>query len=163
VTAGAVEIRPAVPADVPDVRAVGVAAWQVAYAGVLPPAEVANGIAEFFNDYSLRAAVRSERMLVAERDGAIVGLLELDRPSAGHAAIWRVCVAPEARRAGVGRALVERALDALAAPAVHVEHDARDAAAAAFFERLGFGVAEVEAGTVRRVRPTPPRATTAST
>ena len=150
-------LRPATAADVPALRALGARAWQAAYAGVLPPAAVANGIAEFFNAYSLGAAVRSGRMLVAERGGAVVGLLESDRPSAGHAAIWRVCVAPEAQRSGVGRALVERGLETLDAPEVRVEHDARDAAAAAFFGSLGFAVAEVEGGTVRRVRPARPR------
>jgi ribosomal protein S18 acetylase RimI-like enzyme len=157
VTAPGVEIRLAIPADVPALGELGTRAWRAGYAGVLPPAAIENGVAEFFNDYSLGAAVRSGRMLVAERDGAVVGLLELDRPSVAHGAIWRVCVAPAAQRAGVGRALVERAVEALAAPEVRVEHDARDAVAAAFFARLGFGVAEVEARTVRRVRPAPPR------
>jgi ribosomal protein S18 acetylase RimI-like enzyme len=68
-----------------------------------------------------------------------------------------VCVAPEAQRTGVGRALVERALAALDAPEVRVEHDPRDAAAAAFFDRLGFRVFEVDDGIVRRVRRAPPR------
>jgi ribosomal protein S18 acetylase RimI-like enzyme len=144
-------IRPAAPVDVPALRALAVRAWRSA--GVLPPAESENAIAEFFNEYSLGAAVASERVLVAERDGALVGLLESDRPSAGHAAIWRVCVAPEAQRAGIGRALVQRCLEALDAPEVRVEHDARDAVAAAFFERLGFAVSGGEAGTVRRARP----------
>ena len=101
-------IRPAAPVDVPALRALAARAWRSA--GVLPPAESEKAIAEFFNEYSLGAAVASGRMLVAERDGALVGLLESDRPSAGHAAIWRVCVAPEAQRAGVGRALVQRCL-----------------------------------------------------
>jgi GNAT superfamily N-acetyltransferase len=133
-----------------------VRAWQAAYAGVLAPAEVANGIAEFFNEYSLGAAVRSGRMLVAVRDGELVGLLESDRPEAARAVIWKVYVTPEAQRDGIGRALVERCLGGADAPAVGVEHDARDTAAAAFFERLGFAVDEVEdagdARTVRRVR-----------
>jgi GNAT superfamily N-acetyltransferase len=137
-------------------RALGVRAWQAAYAGVLPPAEVANGIAEFFNEYSLGAAVRSGRMLVAVRDGELVGLLESDRPDPARAVIWKVYVTLAAQRGGIGRALVERCLADAGAPAVGVEHDARDTAAAAFFERLGFAVDEVQdaggARTVRRVR-----------
>jgi GNAT superfamily N-acetyltransferase len=157
VTAGAVAVRPAATADVPALRAVGVAAWQVAFAGVLAPAEVANGIAEFFNEYSLGAAVRSGRMLVAERDGAVVGLLEHDRPAPERAVIWKVYVAPDEQRTGVGRALVERFLAATDAPEVMVEHDARATGAAAFFETLGFRPFEAEAGTVRRVRRARPR------
>ena len=156
-TRGAVEVRPAVPADVPALRAVGVAAWQVAYAGVLPPAEVANGIAEFFNEYSLGAAVRSGRMLVAERDGAVVGLLEWDRPAPERAVIWKVYVTPDQQRTGVGRALVERYLATAGAPEVMVEHDARATDAAAFFEKLGFTAFEVDAGTVRRLSEARPR------
>jgi ribosomal protein S18 acetylase RimI-like enzyme len=91
-------------------------------------------------------------MLIAERGGAAVGLLESDRPAPGRAVIWKVYVAPEAQRAGVGRALVELYVRTIDAPEVAVEHDARDAAAAAFFARLGFAVVEVEAGTIRRAR-----------
>jgi ribosomal protein S18 acetylase RimI-like enzyme len=153
---GPVEIRPATADDVPALRAVGVRTWQTTYAGVLPPAEVANGIAELFNSYSLGAAVRSGRMLVAVRDGELVGLLESDRPTPARAVIWKLYVAPEAQRAGVGRALVERCLAGAGTPAVGVEHDERNGAAAAFFERLAFTVDDVEeadgARTVRRVR-----------
>lgn len=159
-SAAALEIRPATPADVPALRELGVRAWQAANAGVLPPAEVANGIAELFNEYTLGAAVRSGRMLAAQRGGELVGLLESDRPAPSRAVIWKVYVAPDAQRAGVGRALVERYLDALDAPDVWVEHDERADAAAAFFARLGFAPFEVEAGMVRRARrlsAAPPR------
>jgi ribosomal protein S18 acetylase RimI-like enzyme len=157
VTTGPVEIRPATADDVPAMRALGARTWQVTCAGVLPPAEVANGIAEFFNTYSLGAAARSGRMLVAARDDELVGLLESDRPDPARAVIWKLYVAPEAQRAGVGRALVERYLATTDAGEVGVEHDERNAAAGAFFERLGFVVDEVEEAdgvrTVRRVRP----------
>ena len=151
------EIRPATVGDVPAMRALGVRTWRAAYAGILSDEAIAAGVAEFWNEYSLGAAARAGRMLVAIDGGALAGLLESDRPSAAHAAIWRVCVAPEAQRTGVGRALVERALAAIDAPEVRVEHDARDAAAAAFFDRLGFRVFEVDDGIVRRVRRAPPR------
>jgi ribosomal protein S18 acetylase RimI-like enzyme len=148
-----VAIRAATADDVPALRDVGIRAWQAAYAGILPPAEVSGGIAEFFNSYSLGAAVRSGRMLVAVRDRALVGLLESDRPDPARAVVWKLYVAPEAQRAGVGRALLERYLAAAGAPEVAVEHDERNAAAGAFFARLGFAVVEVEdAGGVRTVR-----------
>jgi ribosomal protein S18 acetylase RimI-like enzyme len=141
---------------VPALCALGERTWRAAYGGVLSVAAVERGVAEFFNAYSLGAAVRSGRMLVAVGDGAPVGLLESDRPQPARAVIWKVYVAPEAQRGGVGRALVERYLAGSDAREVGVEHDERNAAAAAFFERLGFVVAEVEAAdgarTVRRVR-----------
>jgi ribosomal protein S18 acetylase RimI-like enzyme len=153
VTAAPVEIRPATAGDVPALRALGERTWRAAHDGVLSPAAVEQGVAEFFNEYSLGAAVRSGRMLVAVSDGELVGLLESDRPQAARAVIWKVYVAPEAQRSGIGRALVERCIGATDAPVVGVEHDDRNAAAGAFFERLGFAVAELEdAGGVRIVR-----------
>jgi ribosomal protein S18 acetylase RimI-like enzyme len=153
---GDLEVRPATADDVPALRALGVRTWQTTYAGVLPPAEVANGIAELFNEYSLGAAVQSGRMLVAVRDGDLVGLLESDRPAPGRAVIWKLYVAGEAQRGGVGRALVEEYVATAEAGEVGVEHDERNAAAAGFFERLGFAVDALEDAdgvrTVRRVR-----------
>jgi ribosomal protein S18 acetylase RimI-like enzyme len=146
------DVRRATPDDVPALRHVGVRAWETAFAGILPPADVANGIAEFFNEYSLGAAVGSGRMLVAERHGAVVGLLESDRPDPARAVIWKVYVDPQQQRTGVGRALVERYLVAAGAPEVMVEHDARATTAGAFFDSLGFRKTGGEAGVVQRVR-----------
>jgi ribosomal protein S18 acetylase RimI-like enzyme len=150
---GDLEVRPATADDVPALRAVGVRTWQVTYAGVLPPAEVANGIAELWNDYSLGAAVGSGRMLVAVRGSELVGLLECDRPAPARGVIWKLYVAPGAQRGGVGRALLEAYVATADVEEVAVEHDERNAAAAAFFERLGFAVDAVdEADGVRTVR-----------
>jgi ribosomal protein S18 acetylase RimI-like enzyme len=151
-----VEIRPATLADVPAMRALGVRTWGATYAGVLPEAMVARGIGEFWNEYSLGAATRSGRMLVAVRDRTVVGLLESDRLDDARAAIWKLYVAPEAQRAGIGRALLEHYLASAGTAEVRVEHDERNTAAAAFFDRLGFAVDEVEEAdgvrTVRRAR-----------
>jgi ribosomal protein S18 acetylase RimI-like enzyme len=151
-----VEIRPATAADVPAMRALGVRTWRATYDGVLPEAAVARGIAELWNEYALGAAVRSGRMLVAVRDGAVAGLLESDRLDAARAAIWKLYVAPEAQRCGIGRSLVEHYVATAGTAEVRVEHDERNAAAAVFFDRLGFAVDEVEEAdavrTVRRVR-----------
>jgi ribosomal protein S18 acetylase RimI-like enzyme len=156
-----VEIRAATPADVPAIRAVGVPAWQATHASLLPAAALARGVAELWNEYSLGAAVRSGRMLVAARDGAIVGLLESDRLDGGRAVVWKLYVAPEAQRTGIGRALVELQLARAAADGdreLWLEHHAGNAAAAAFCERLGFTARDVEdpgeAGIVWRARPT---------
>jgi GNAT superfamily N-acetyltransferase len=150
-------IRFATDQDVAAMRALGVRTWRATYEGVLPGAVVEAGIAEFFNAYSLGAAARSGRMLLAFRDGVLVGLLEFDRIDATRSAIWKLYVAPDAQRRGIGSVLLERLLATARTPEVEVEHDARNAGAGAFFARLGFAVAEVEeAGdgtrTVRRAR-----------
>jgi GNAT superfamily N-acetyltransferase len=150
-------IRPATTEDVPALRALGVRTWRATYEGVLPAATVEAGIAEYFNAYSLEAAVRSRRMLAAFHDGALAGLLEFDPVDATHTAVWKLYVAPEAQRRGIGRLLLERVLATAGTPEVRVEHAARNAAAAAFLADNGFVVDEVVdtgdgAGTVRCVR-----------
>jgi N-acetylglutamate synthase-like GNAT family acetyltransferase len=87
-----------------------------------------------------------QRILVAERDGAVLGLLALhifpvlayDRDLA---MIMALVVTERARGLGVGRALIERA-DAvgksLGASRLMVTTHVRRADAHAFYERLGF-------------------------
>ena len=144
--ADALEIRPATPADVPALRALGVAAWRAAYDGVLPAAAVEAGIAEWWNEYSLGAACRDGRMLVATHGGEAVGLLEFDRMADGRPVVWKLYVAPAAQRTGVGRALLGTYVAGLGgrAGAVWLEHYEANAAAAAFCRRLGFTARSVE-------------------
>jgi ribosomal protein S18 acetylase RimI-like enzyme len=144
--ADALEIRLATAADVPALRALGVAAWHDAHDGVLPPAVVEAGIAEWWNEYSLGAACRDGRMLVATRGGRAVGLLEFDRMADGRPVVWKLYVAPGAQRAGIGRALLQRHVAGLrgAADAVWLEHYEANTGAAAFYERLGFTARSVE-------------------
>ena len=150
-------IRPASEQDVPALRALGIRTWRATYEGLLPDALVAGGIDEFWNDYSLGAAARSGRLLVAFKDGVPAGLAEFDRVDGARTAIWKLYVAPEAQGRGIGVLLLERVLATAGTPEVRVEHDARNAAAAAFFDKHGFAVDAVEdtgggARTVRRVR-----------
>src|SRR5262249_46603398 len=70
---GAVRIRPGTVADVPAMQALGARTWRAAYAGILSPEAIESGIAEFWNEWSLGSAARSGRILVAERDDAVVG------------------------------------------------------------------------------------------
>ena len=138
---GGLWIRRATVADVPAMRALGERTWRAAYAGILTPEAIARGIAEFWNEYSLGAAARSGRMLVAVRDGALVGLLESDRMGDGRPVVWKLYVAPEAQRGGVGRALLDAHLARLRAEGateLWLEHYEGNAAAEAFYERVGF-------------------------
>jgi N-acetylglutamate synthase-like GNAT family acetyltransferase len=87
-----------------------------------------------------------QRILVAERDGAVLGLLALhifpvlayDRDLA---MIMALVVTERARGLGVGRALIERAAavgKSLGASRLMVTTHVRRADAHAFYERLGF-------------------------
>ena len=150
-------IRPATAEDVPALRALGVRTWRATHEGLLPGALVARGIEEFWNEYSLGAAARSGRLLVAFKDGVPAGLAEFDRVDDVRTAIWKLYVAPEAQGRGIGVMLLERMLAAAGTPEVRVEHDASSASDPAFLAKHGFAVDAVEdAGggrrTVRRVR-----------
>jgi ribosomal protein S18 acetylase RimI-like enzyme len=140
-----VTIRPATAADVPTLRALGVRTWYATYDGVLAPGAVEAGIDEWWNAYSLGAACRDGRMLVAVRAGVVVGLLEFDRLADGRPVVWKLYVAPEAQRTGVGRALLRHHLRTIGdGEALWLEHPEGNAAAAAFSERLGFTARAVE-------------------
>jgi GNAT superfamily N-acetyltransferase len=150
-------VRPASAQDVPALHALGVRTWRATYEGVLPGAAVEQGAAEFFNAYSLGAAVDGGRMLAAYRDGVLVGLLEFDRVDATRTMVWKLYVDPDAQGRGIGGLLLERLLQSAETPEIGVEHDARNAAAAAFFANYRFAVEAVADGaggarTVRRVR-----------
>ena len=150
-------VYPPTARDVPALRALGVRTWRATYADILSGAAVERGVEELFNPYSLGAAVRDGRMLAAARDGIIVGLLEFDRVDATRTMVWKLYVDPDAQGRGIGGLLLERLLQTAGSEEVAVEHDDRNAAAAAFFQAFGFAVEEVAdaaggARTVRRVR-----------
>jgi len=92
--------------------------------------------------FARRAGRQRELFLVAVRDGALVGttLAGYD----GHRGwLYRVAVAPEHERQGVGRALVreaERLLGQLGCPKINLQIEGENRAVAAFYERLGYAV-----------------------
>ena len=140
-------IRAGTLADVPAVQALGTRTWQAAYAGILTPEAIASGIAEFWNEWSLGSAARSGRMLVAERDGAVVGVLESDTMADGRPVVWKLYVSPEAQGGGIGRALLDAHLARLRAEGASelwLEHLEGNTAAEAFYERVGFEQRGVE-------------------
>lgn len=78
--------------------------------------------------------------LVAERDGRVVGYVVAMR-AADEAEILNLCVAPAARRAGTGRALVRAILERVAAHGVRAAYlEVRDSnhAARRLYEGEGF-------------------------
>lgn len=88
-------------------------------------------------------------VLAAQADGAPLGFVMLRR-AADEAEILTLAVAPAARRAGVGRGLVE-AVAAAGGEALFLEVAADNAAARALYAATGF----VEAGRRRGYYPRP--------
>ncbi|MEA2494981.1 MAG: hypothetical protein QOJ29_2892 [Thermoleophilaceae bacterium] len=106
------------------------------------PRDTARGIAvEWARNYAI--GQRGEQLLVAERDGELVGFLgvnALDEDGLRLRDIDLVAVAPELRSAGVGTALVERFLVESdgRCDRVRVGTQASNERAIALYERLGF-------------------------
>lgn len=89
----------------------------------------------------------------AAPDRAPVGLV-LFRVAADEAEILTLGVIPEVRRAGVGRALLEAALEnarTLGAAALFLEVAADNAAAIALYQQAGFGAVGSRKGYYSRV------------
>lgn len=102
-------------------------------------------------DWRLEAIARSCAWFAArEPDGALVGVARLLDDGGLHASLWDVIVRPDRRRRGIGRRLVELALERC--------RDRRlvaivsTPAAAPFFAALGF-VAESHGHEARYLRP----------
>ncbi len=97
----------------------------------------------------LRAAVPSSRVLLAERAGVPVGALTfIVLPSLSHrgsaaALVESVAVDPKAQRQGIGRALMDAAMQAARQAGCYklaLSSNARRTTAHAFYERLGYAV-----------------------
>jgi GNAT superfamily N-acetyltransferase len=151
-----VAIRPAEPRDIPALGRLGGMLMRIHYAfdphRFLAPGDDAESGYGWF----LESLIDSEEncLLVAEHDGAVVGYVwaaleplswkELRGP-AGF--IHDVAVAPEARRAGVGAALIESALAWLrgqGAPRAIIWTAAPNEASRQIFHRFGFRETMVE-------------------
>ena len=118
-----VEVRRAVPDDAGPVAVVHVRTWQVAYRGLMPD-EVLDGLSVEQREEMWRQALSGEErltMYVAVEDGAVVGFCAALAPGRDDGAEHRVAeiaaiyVDPDVWRAGIGRALMDVALEDLRA------------------------------------------------
>jgi ribosomal protein S18 acetylase RimI-like enzyme len=125
-----VEVRRATDGDRETLQAL----W-IEFAGTLPPwAE--GGKEETFAE--LDHAVAAGTAALAEEEGEPVGFSAAARRSDRVAEVIELYVRPEARRSGVGTALVRTVLDAAGADYVRVSVGVDNEAGRAFYTRLGF-------------------------
>lgn len=92
--------------------------------------------------------------LVAEVDDAIVGYM-VGRETAGSGEVLNLAVAPDARRHGIGRALLDAGLQALRArrvDEVFLEVRASNRSAQALYQSVGFQAVGQRAGYYRSPR-----------
>jgi ribosomal protein S18 acetylase RimI-like enzyme len=108
-----VAIRAAVPADAPAIAALHVAAWREAYRNLAPPEAVRRlDLHRRRSQWTAMLAKAERTMLVAERDGRIVGIGTAGAatvPALGaRGEILYLYVDPAHARTGIGRALMRR-------------------------------------------------------
>jgi GNAT superfamily N-acetyltransferase len=117
----------------------------------------ADALARWHDELTVtRASIESLPTAVAERDGAVVGFFQL-RLDGPHAALEHLWVQPEQMGHGVGRALLQRALDETHAAGHQRLCIDADPHAEAFYracgaQRVGAVAAPIE-GHPQRVRP----------
>lgn len=149
---GAVRVRRAGPADLPDVldlrlALLGENEQNPAYRRVRSDARARAGVL-----FEAQLQAPDQAIFLAERDGAVIGILRCAEVAAfpllepaTHAYLSSVYVVPPARRAGVLRALVAAALDwcrERGLTDLRLHCDASNAVGNAAWEALGFQVAE---------------------
>ena len=114
-----VSIREAVLDDAPAIAEVHVASWRWAYWGQLPDETLdALDVAEREARWREAIADSSTNVIVAVVDGAIVGFVSAgptddDDASPGTAELYAIYLEERAAGQGVGRALLERAVDGM--------------------------------------------------
>ncbi|SEJ77843.1 Ribosomal protein S18 acetylase RimI [Sphingobium sp. AP50] len=108
------DFRDACPADAPLIAAIHVASWRVAYAHIMDPAWLADGIeAERLATWTqrLESPAPGQRVIIAERDGEAVGFTCV---IGGSDPVWGTLVdnlhaLPSAKGGGIGTALLDQA------------------------------------------------------
>jgi putative acetyltransferase len=123
-------VRPATPADIAALADIGVAAYRLAFLGIIGE----NGLAMFTHAYFCeRFAHEWPALAVAEQDRAILGFAE-----ARDGTLDMLFIAPACLRSGVGRLLLA---DAEKRGAVRLECFRDNAGARSFYERHGWSAA----------------------
>jgi len=113
---GAIRVRTAHLADAPAIAAIHVCAWERAYRGMVPDAEIDRRTLAWRTSMwkeILNGTVDDRRpwVAVAERDGATIGFVSLGAARDGSIEITALYVDPDAWRDRAGTALMAAALD----------------------------------------------------
>lgn len=134
-TAAEVTIRAADAADLDAIRRVGQETWPETY-GFAGPDYIAHGLATWWSEAAITRSLAETTVLVAERDGEIIGLGNLDHTQ-DVPVIWKLYVLPSAQGSGAGSALLQ-ALVATAEGPVRLEYLDGNEKAGGFYRRHGF-------------------------
>lgn len=105
-------IRRAELTDVDAVREIGLRTWPVAYDGLVPEEFIVDGLAQWWSLEAVERGIRYGITLVAYEGEQLVGMAGLGREG-GFWMMWKLYVLPEHQGKGVGRALLDAAIEAL--------------------------------------------------
>ena len=136
-----ISIRPATPADLPEVQSVLRETWHDTYDEILGAVNVADMTRRWHDLASLeRETLDPQRvLLLSSVDGEIVGTASASRRAPPRLRLNRLYVRPVHQRRGHGRALLQAAIAAFPdRDVVELEVHARNARGLAFYDRLGF-------------------------
>jgi ribosomal protein S18 acetylase RimI-like enzyme len=134
----AMRIRRASESDIEAISRVGHATWPSTY-GFAGQEYVERGLAQWYSEDAIRQSLRDTEMWVAEVDGAVVGIgnvdLHRDPPT-----IWKLYVIPAHHGSGVGSALLEQLVASVPAErgVVALEYVDGNERAGEFYARQGF-------------------------
>ncbi len=136
-----IAVRPATSDDLSGVLGVFLACWRESYRGVLPESAITAMTDERAAALWRRVLAATDGVvLVAERDGAIVGLTRYALGD-GDGAVHSLYVSPHAHGGGIGKLLLARAADELraaGADAASLWVFAANAPSIAFYESQGW-------------------------
>lgn len=108
-------LRPATAADLSAIRSIAHAAWPVAYARILSPAQLAYMLERMYSEAALHEQFTTlgHRFLLAERDGSAIGFAgHAHQHTPGRTRLHKLYVLPEVKGSGVGHALLDAVLQA---------------------------------------------------
>jgi ribosomal protein S18 acetylase RimI-like enzyme len=132
-------IRRMESADNAGVQRVARETWAATYRGIIPDDVQARFLERAYSEESLRLRRERGLMLVAERDGAIVGFANIVPTGDHEADLAAIYVLPEAQGSGIGSRLLDAAMTALPDVTtlwVRVERD--NAIGRRFYDAKGF-------------------------
>jgi GNAT superfamily N-acetyltransferase len=139
-------VRPAAPADVPALRALGERVVAATYEPIAGPDYVRYVLDRWWRPEQLAESMRRTSTFVAEAAGGVVGTANLGRTADGVPVMWKLYVDPVMHGQGVGSALLSAVLAVLPPDAdrLALSHLAGNVHAADFYRRRGFRPWRVE-------------------
>lgn len=142
-------IREADGDDLLPILEIGRITWPATYGPIAGDDYVQMGLAKWWTADATIPAIRAGRVLVAEVDGQVVGMVSFG-PLDGAFHIWKLYLLPDFQRHGLGSRLMEAALDRARQDGhtqVRLSYLDGNEHSAQFYAKHGFEKYDVEAGS----------------